>query len=105
MTQKTVAQKHTVQNVFSELETKVPSTSKKAATSLSKKYWVQVGSFSSAPNKKYLTDIKNYGLAYKVLRGKNYKVLVGPYENEKNARKVLARVQKNLNKKAFISTF
>ena len=85
--------KTTVQNVFSNVETKTPQ------------YYVQVGSFASAPNKKYLTDIKNFGLAYKVLRGKSYKVLVGPYGNEKNARKVLAKVQKNLNKKACISTF
>ena len=98
---KTIAQKTTVQNVFSGLETKAPAT----GSSLSKKYYVQVGSFASVPNKKYLNDIKSFGLAYKVLRGKNYKVLVGPYENEKNVRKVLARVQKSLNKKAFISTF
>jgi len=104
-TKKNVTQKTTVQNVFSELETKAPVTSKKVATSLFKKYYVQVGSFSSVPNKKYLNDISNYGLEYKVLDGKNYKVVVGPYENEKNARKVLAKVQKNLNKKAFISTF
>jgi len=105
VTKKPVIKKTTVQNVFSELETKAPGTSKKVTTSLPQKYYVQVGSFSSAPNKKYLTDIKNYGLAYKVLRGKSYKVLVGPYENEKNARRVLAKVQKNLNKKAFIGTF
>jgi len=104
-TKKSVAPKTTVQNVFSDIETKVPSTSKKAATNLSKKYYVQVGSFSSAPDQKYLTDIKNHGLDYKVLRGTSYKVLVGPYENEKNARKVLVKVQKNLNKKAFIGTF
>lgn len=104
-TKKSVAPKTTVQNVFSDIATKAPGTSKKVLTGLSKKYYVQVGSFSSAPNKEYLTDIKNYGLAYKVLRGKSYKVLVGPYENEKNARKVLVKVQKNLNKKAFIGTF
>ena len=101
VTKKTLAQKTTVQNVFLDVETKTPLRN----SSQSQKYYVQVGSFSSAPNKKYLTDIKNYGLAYKVLRGKSYKVLVGPYENEKNARRVLAKVQKSLNKKAFISTF
>jgi len=87
------------------IQTKASATSQKSLTSSSKKYYVQMGSFSSAPNDKYLTDIKDYGLDYKVLRGKGYKVLVGPYENEKNARNVLAKVQKNLNKKAFISTF
>jgi cell division protein FtsN len=102
---KPVAQKTTVKNVFSELKTTAPLQSRQAGSSFPQKYYVQVGSFSSVPNKKYLNDIKNSGLSYKVLRGKSYKVLVGPYENEKNARKVLARVQKNLNKKAFISTF
>lgn len=104
-TKKSVAPKTTVQNVFSDIATKAPGTSKKVLTGLSKKYYVQVGSFSSAPDQKYLTDIKNYGLDYKVLRGTSYKVLVGPYENEKNARKVLTKVQKNLNKKAFLGTF
>lgn len=104
-TKKPVAQKITVKNIFSELKTNAASESKEVSSSFPQKYYVQVGSFSSAPNKKYLNDIKSFGLAYKVLRGKSYKVLVGPYENEKNARKVLARVQKSLNKKAFISTF
>lgn len=101
VTKQTPVQKTRVQNIFSDVET----TTAPRSSSLAQKYYVQVGSFSSAPNKKYLTDIKNYGLDYKVLRDKSYKVLVGPYENEKNARRVLAKVQKNLNKKAFISTF
>lgn len=104
VSKKHAAQKTTMKNVFSELKTTAPVQNKQRSSSLSQKYYVQVGSFSSVPNKKYLSEIKNFGLAYKVLRGKRYKVLVGPYENEKNARKVLARVQKNLNKKAFIST-
>lgn len=72
------------------------------SSSAGKKYYVQVGFFASQPTKKYLLKIESLGLRYKVKHADNYKVLVGAYGVEKDAKKALVTVRKHINKGAFI---
>ena len=65
-------------------------------------YYIQVGAFSAMPNKAYLSEIEALGLRYKVHHRDNYKVLIGAYQDEKNARKVLKKVRSHINGGAFI---
>lgn len=72
-------------------------------------YYIQVGSFSRyAPDKKFLKKITESGYRYKlheaVVNGKSLtKVLVGPYANDKAARKDLSVIRANIESGAFLS--
>jgi DedD protein len=72
-------------------------------------YYIQVGSFSRyAPDKKFLKKITNSGYRYKlheaVVNGKSLtKVLVGPYANDKAARKDLSAIRASIESGAFLS--
>jgi len=66
------------------------------------KYYIQAGAFASQPTKGYLLKLERLNLRYKVKYTKNYKVLVGAYAQEKDARRALHKVRKNVNKDAFI---
>ena len=66
------------------------------------KYYVQAGSFSAMPNKAYLSKIKALGLRYTVRHIENYKVLIGAYKDEKDARNALKKVRKHINDGAFV---
>ena len=65
-------------------------------------YYIQTGSFSHAPTNAYLSKIIKMGMTYKTESNGNYKVLVGPYSSESDARKSLQKVRKNINKDAFL---
>ena len=65
-------------------------------------YYIQTGSFSHAPTNKYLSKIRALGMQYKTESNGNYKVLVGPYSAEADARRTLEKVRKNINKDAFL---
>jgi D-alanyl-D-alanine carboxypeptidase/D-alanyl-D-alanine-endopeptidase (penicillin-binding protein 4) len=71
-------------------------------TSFTPGYYIQTGSFSHAPTNKYLSKIKALGMKYKTESNGNYKVLVGPYSAEADARRTLQKVRKNINKDAFL---
>lgn len=71
-------------------------------SNLYEKYYVQVGMFKTKPTKSYLLKIERLGLQYKVRHKQNYKVYIGAYGQENNARLVLKKVCKHLNKGAFI---
>ena len=71
-------------------------------TSAKKGYYIQTGSFSQAPTRAYINKIENLGLNYKTEHRDNYKVLVGPYSSESDARKTLEKIRKNINKDAFL---
>ena len=81
--------------------TKVQATS-------TKMYYVQVGSFSRyEPNKKFLKSITDKGFNYKYHKvTKNNKVLnkvlVGPFNNEKNARNALRTIRSSIEAGAFL---
>ncbi len=66
-------------------------------------YYVQVGSFKRKPSQKYLRKIAAQGLPYKVDKNSIYKVLIGPYKQERTARQVLKRVKAKLNRSAFVT--
>lgn len=66
------------------------------------KYYVQVGSFSEMPNKRFLSSIKGLGLNYTIRHEDKYKVLIGAYSDEKKAREVLNKVRNRIHKGAFI---
>jgi cell division protein FtsN len=65
-------------------------------------YYIQTGSFSHAPTSEYLSKITKMGMHYTTENNKNYKVLVGPYSSESDARNSLKKVRKNINKNAFL---
>ncbi|MEA3331159.1 MAG: SPOR domain-containing protein [Campylobacterota bacterium] len=87
-------------------------TKKKAVpvvkTTSTKSYYVQVGSFSKyTPNKKFLQSITDKGFTYKYHKvTKNSKtlnkVLVGPFNNEKNARSALRTIRSSIEAGAFL---
>ncbi len=93
------------EKLFTNVKTKVPLTIKHVSKENSVKYYVQAGSFSSMPNKAYLSKIKALGLRYTVRHIENYKVLIGAYKDEKDARKALKKVRKDINEGAFITKF
>ena len=72
-------------------------------------YYVQVGSFSKyAPNKKFLKSITDKGFSYKyhkVTRNSKTlnKVLVGPFNKEKEARSALRVIRKSIEPGAFLT--
>jgi D-alanyl-D-alanine carboxypeptidase/D-alanyl-D-alanine-endopeptidase (penicillin-binding protein 4) len=90
------------ENIFSKVETAVPSRTKEVTKTLTQKYYVQAGSFSKMPNGEYLVKIEALGLQYSVRHADNYKVLIGAYKDEKEARKALEKVREHINAGAFI---
>ncbi|MEA3491110.1 MAG: D-alanyl-D-alanine carboxypeptidase/D-alanyl-D-alanine-endopeptidase [Campylobacterota bacterium] len=67
------------------------SPSSKSANS----YYIQVGSFRSTPDKKFLTSLRNRGFAYRIVKkGKSSKILVGPYSSRIEAGLALSAVKK-----------
>lgn len=99
---KIVKKKSTSENLFTNLDTRIPSGPGYEVKDSAIKYYVQVGSFSAMPNKKYLSDIKALGLQYTVRQGDKYKVLIGGYNDEQSARRDLAKVRKHINSGAFL---
>jgi DedD protein len=73
------------------------------------KYYVQVGSFTKfEPNKKFLKSITDSGYTYtyhKVQRNGSTinKVLIGPFNSEKEARSALKTIRKNIESGAFLT--
>ena len=113
---KKVAKKESAQKSLWEMKTKTPQKQKKSpaikrkisqkqkshSPTPSGKYFIQAGSFSKAPNTRYLSNIESLGLPYKVHHDTRYKVLVGAYGNEKSARIALKKVRKHINTGAFL---
>ncbi|UFH59715.1 SPOR domain-containing protein [Sulfurovum mangrovi] len=68
-------------------------------------YYIQVGAFSQTPNKRFLAKITRNGFTYTITkrspRGLK-KLLIGPYSNQKSAERALIKVQKLINKRAFL---
>jgi len=71
-------------------------------------YYIQVGLFTQKPNHKFLKSITNKGFKYKnhkiIRNGKELnKILIGPFHNEKEARKALKVIKKFIEHGAFIT--
>jgi len=84
------------------MKTKAPEKQKSSSVAFSEKYYIQAGSFSTAPNKAYLLRIERLGLPYSVRHSNAYKVLIGAYKDKKSAKIVLDTVRKNINAGAFV---
>lgn len=74
-----------------------PAPSKPKASSGS--YYIQVGSFSKQPDKRFLSTITKNGFHYKLIKGK---LLIGPYSSDVAARRDLPRVKSKIKKGAFV---
>ncbi len=80
----------------------------KQKTAVAKAYYIQVGSFSKyQPNKKFLKSITDRGFTYKyhkvVKNAKTLnKVLVGPFNNEREARDALREIRSSVEAGAFL---
>ncbi len=62
-----------------------------------KRYFIQIGSYSTKPNRDFLQKIVNSGFAYKVInKDSSYKLLIGPYVKQKDANTALARIKKSM---------
>jgi D-alanyl-D-alanine carboxypeptidase/D-alanyl-D-alanine-endopeptidase (penicillin-binding protein 4) len=75
---------------------------KKISVKSSDIYYIQTGSFSKKPSSSYLAKIKKLGLPYSTEFKNNYKVFVGPYKLESEARASLNKIRKHINKGAFL---
>ena len=89
-------------NLFTTVKTKVPPKMQYVAKDPAVKYYVQAGSFAAMPNKNYLSEIKALGFTYTVRHTDKYKVFIGAYNDETNARKALKKVREHINIGAFI---
>jgi DedD protein len=68
-------------------------------------YYIQVGSFSQTPSKRFLNTIKKHGFSYKITTATGNgtkKLLIGPYPSRTDADNALVRVKDRINKGAFI---
>lgn len=74
-----------------------PAPNKPKASSGS--YYIQVGSFSKQPDKRFLSTITKNGFHYKLIKGK---LLIGPYSSDAAARRDLPRVKSKIKKGAFV---
>jgi len=87
---------------------KVTTPPVKQPTSTTKQYYIQVGSFSTyEPNKEFLKSITDNGFTYKYHKTTRNnkvlnKVLVGPFNNEKNARNALRTIRSSIEAGAFL---
>jgi D-alanyl-D-alanine carboxypeptidase/D-alanyl-D-alanine-endopeptidase (penicillin-binding protein 4) len=75
---------------------------KRSASSTNEKYYIQAVSLSHPPSDAYLDRLRSFGLNFKVKEKEGYKVLIGPYIQEKEARKILEKVKKSISKNAFL---
>ncbi len=86
-----------------------PAAPKPAAVTPKGQYYVQVGSFSKLePNAKFLQTITESGYQYHYhtvrSNGRSInKVLVGPFGSEREARKALPSIRKNIEPGAFLT--
>ena len=94
-----------VKPVKEKVVTPTPTPVKTSATG---SYYIQVGSFAKyKPNKKFLDSINKLGYTHKfhevTRNGKTLnKVLVGPFNTEKNARKALIPIRSSIEPGAFL---
>ncbi len=85
--------------LFTKPSLKMP----KKLTSKSGRYYIQIGSYSSYPDKSYLTHLSSFGYDYKVSKKSDkYKLLVGPFKSKESAKSALPTIKKGFNPSSFI---
>lgn len=68
-------------------------------------YYIQVGSFSQSPSKRFLSVIKKSGFNYTITKATSKgikKLLIGPYQTRAAVDSALIRVRDHINKRAFV---
>ena len=68
-------------------------------------YYIQVGSFSKTPSKRFLSIIHKSGFTYSITKASTNgikKLLIGPYQTRSEIATVLTQVKDRINKSAFI---
>ena len=68
-------------------------------------YYIQVGSFSKTPSKRFLSIIRKSGFTYSITKASANgikKLLIGPYQTRSEIATVLIQVKDRINKSAFI---
>lgn len=78
---------------------------KKPTVAKPMQHYIQVGSFSKDPSKRFLSVIKNSGFKYQLTKAniKGIKKLhIGPYKTRADADVALKRVKDRINKSAFV---
>jgi DedD protein len=68
------------------------------------RYYVQVGSFRTAPSSRFISVIRNNGFQYTIKRAADgtKKLLIGPYTDRAAVNSALATVKDRINKSAFV---
>ena len=77
--------------------------------SITKKYYIKVGSFIKEPKASYLNKIVSFGFKYKIEKIINEdkilrRVYIGPFSTTVETMEALDRVRKKINKNAYIQT-
>jgi len=86
----------------------LPKTEKSAPIAVSgntmqkEHYYVQAVRLSAPPPESYLSSVRSFGFPFTVEKDDGYKVLIGPYSDETEARKVLEKVRSHINTHAFL---
>jgi len=82
----------------------IPKTTRQTTTSQNN-YYIQIGSYSKVPSRRFLSVIKNRGFDY-ILTPPSHKgikkLLIGPYPSRTKATSKLHTIKDNFNKHAFI---
>jgi D-alanyl-D-alanine carboxypeptidase/D-alanyl-D-alanine-endopeptidase (penicillin-binding protein 4) len=65
-------------------------------------YYIQAASLSRTPDKAYLRRLHTFGLPFQIVSDTGYKVLIGPYKEESEARKTLEDVRRHISQNAFL---
>jgi len=101
-TKRVLAPKPSKKNIDTGLNRANKQMQKRSASSTNEKYYIQAVSLSHPPSDAYLERLRSFGLNFKVKEKEGYKVLIGPYQNETEARNVLRSVKKRISQNAFL---
>jgi len=101
-TKRVLAPKPSKKNIDTGLNRANKQMQKRSASSTNEKYYIQAVSLRHPPSDAYLERLRSFGLNFKVKEKEGYKVLIGPYQNETEARNVLRRVKKRISQNAFL---
>lgn len=82
-----------------EQEPRISEHKSLESTNISGQYYIQVGSFTKEPSKRFLSIITNSGFRYKLINGR---LLIGPYSSRDTASRDLPKAKDKINKSAFI---
>ena len=101
----TVKKKPSIQKPTTPKKSTKPTKPSKPKATYSNSHYIQVGSFSKTPSKRFLSIIRNSGFKYKITpraANGNKRLLIGPYRSKQAAHNALPAVKELINKSAFV---